>query len=128
MIESQGDRIVGRLVSAQFVGRPTKDDRGVLLWELPPDGSVTAVLAASAAEGQALLDTLVAEPMLLEVRLSGRIERDRQNRRLLLRVGAVEVLHAWGAKDESLQTATKALIGQRAIIDERYTVKPVSGD
>jgi pSer/pThr/pTyr-binding forkhead associated (FHA) protein len=122
-IEADADEVVGRFASAQFVGRPAVDENGLMLWELPPDGTVTAVFEASAAEAEDVLDTLMSEPMLLQARVSGRIERDPQSRRLLLRVATIEVMHAWGGKDESLQPATRTLIGQPADINPRYAVQ-----
>jgi hypothetical protein len=125
-LSAQRARLAGRPASARFVGKPVLDNRGELLWELPPDGAVTAVIAPADAEAQGLLDVLMAEPLLVEAELAGLLEEDRSRGRMLLRVGVMEILHAWGGKDESLQPATQRIMHQRLILNPRYIAQALA--
>ena len=123
---ADADRLLGRPVAARFVGRPTRDAAGELIWELPPDGEIAAVLIAADDERRRVLEVMEAEPLLLEVELAGVLRRDRDGTRLVLQVGVVEILRAWGEQDSALQPATRELLGKRMVIDPRATAASVS--
>jgi hypothetical protein len=125
MSAAQRRQHVGRAVTALFVGKPLADDRGDLVWELPPDGSVTATLAPADAEAQRLLTVLMDEPLLVEAQLAGVLERDAAGDRLLLRVGVIHLLHAWGGRDDSLQPATRSMLGQRLVLNPQYSAQAI---
>ena len=118
--------MLGRPVAARFVGRPTRDAAGELIWELPPDGEIAAVLIAADATRRRVLEAMEAEPLLLEVELAGVLRRDRDGTRLVLQVGVVEILRAWGEQDSALQPATRELLGKRMVLDPRATAASVS--
>ncbi len=124
-VASQRDKLVGRAVSARFVGKPLLDEHGEVLWELPPDGSITAMLQPSDAEAQRLLTVLMAEPLLVDVELAGLLDDDLSRGRMVLKVGVIEILHAWGGKDESLQPATRRMLSQRLVLNPRYTSQAI---
>jgi hypothetical protein len=121
----QRGQLIGHPVTADFIGKPVLDERGEVLWELPPDGSVTAVLQPADAEAQRTLTVLMAEPLLLEVELAGLLEEDLTRGRMLLRVGVINVRHAWGSSDDSLQPATRRLLNQRLVLDPEYTSQAI---
>jgi hypothetical protein len=125
-LATQRERLVGRAVAARFVGKPLLDDRGEVLWELPPDGAVTARLVPADAEAQRLLTVLMAEPLLLEVELAGLMEEDLSRGRMVLRVGVISILHAWGGRDDSLQAATRRLLNQRLVLNPQYIAQAIA--
>ncbi len=114
------EALFGRPVAARFIGKPTRDAGGRLVWELPPDGEITAVLEATSVEEQRVLDVLEREPMLLEAELSGVLRRDRDGSRLILRVGVIVVQRAWGNSDTALHAETQSLLNQRIIINREF--------
>ena len=125
MTAEQQLKHIGRAVTAVFVGKPLVNERGDVSWELPPDGSVTATLVPADGEAQDLLTALREEPLLVEVELGGLLERDAGSKRLLLRVGVVHVLHAWGGRDDSLQAGTRRLLAQRLVLNPQYTAQAI---
>lgn len=111
------ERLLGQFVSARFVGKPLRDDRDRLIWELPPDGTIIALFEPSGAGASTVMRTLDAEPLLIEANLCGRLARDPTNGRLLLRVGVIDVLHAWGGTDETLRPDTLQLLNKRIVMN-----------
>ena len=123
---TDADRLLGRAVAARFIGKPAADAAGVLVWELPPDGEIMAAIVPVDADRGEILEVLNAEPLLLEVELCGALRRDRDGSRLVLRVGVIEILRAWGEPDEALRPATRDMLGRRMIIDPQYTAEAIA--
>ena len=104
-------------IRARFFGSAMRDAASNLQWELPPAGELIAVLAP----GSLVYDALLAEPEPLELELFGIVQRSSDGQ-LCLRVGEVQVIRAWLAATDQLQPATRALLGQAVVVDERFTV------
>jgi hypothetical protein len=100
------------------------DEEGAMLWELPPDGAVTALLEPAGIEAQRVLTVLANEPTLLEVELAGLLEKDPAQDRLRLRVGVISILPTPGGND-SLQAATRRLVSQRIVFNPLFTAQAI---
>lgn len=120
----EAEALLGRFVSARFIGRPTRDMNDRLVWELPPEGEITAVLEAFTDDARTALEALEQEPLLLEAELAGMMRRDRDGSRLFIRVGVIAIQRAWGNSDTALQPATRELLNKRIIIHPDFTAKP----
>lgn len=118
--DAELEKLLGQLVSARFIGKPTHDARGRVQWELPPDGRVLAVIDLQTDGGAGTLATIDAEPALIEAELAGRLTRNESGDGFILRVGVIEVLRALSGGDDRLTELTRGMIGKRIIINPRY--------